>query len=305
MPKFSVKKPFTILVMVVVMLILGVVSVTRMQMDLLPDISLPYIIVITTYPGASPERVESTVSIPLENTLGTVTGVENVVSFSYENYSMVQLEFADGTDLDSVLVKVYTALDTVRPTFPEEVGTPSVLELSTDMLANQYLAVSYEGMDIEELSRFVENNVRPAIERQNGVANVSVSGLIHSSVQVELDEEKVDALNARILAIAEDALEEAREQLEEAKEQLEEGQKTIDENRQDLEDGQKKILDSEREIRNGQSELDNARRELDEKKAELENQQSDTYKQLAQATLALDQLSAYQTQLVLQQAQLT
>ena len=101
MEKLSVKKPFTILVAVIAVLVLGIVSVTRMTTDLLPNMSLPYLMVITTYPGASPERVESDVVRPLESALGTVNGVENVYSTAAENYGMVQLEFAEGTDMDS------------------------------------------------------------------------------------------------------------------------------------------------------------------------------------------------------------
>ena len=164
MSKLSVKKPFTVLVMVVIMIVLGVVSILRMQMDLLPHISLPYVLVITTYPGESPESVEDTISKPLEQSLGTISGVKNIYSMSFENYGIVELEFAAGTDLDSVMVKIYTQIDTVRATWPDDVGIPSILELSTDMLANQYLAVSYEGMSIEELSRFTEDVVVPAFE---------------------------------------------------------------------------------------------------------------------------------------------
>ncbi len=91
MAKFSVKKPYTILVAVLAVLILGIVSVVKMQLDLLPEVSLPYLLVITTYPGASPEKVESAVSEPLESALGTITGVKNVTSYSYENYIRVQL----------------------------------------------------------------------------------------------------------------------------------------------------------------------------------------------------------------------
>ena len=123
MPKFSVKKPYTILVMVVAIIILGFVSLSSMTTDLLPSMSLPYLLVITTYPGASPEKVESTVCEPMESALGTIKGVKNVYSTASENYGMVQLEFVDGTDMDSAMVKVSSALDTVRAGLPDECGT--------------------------------------------------------------------------------------------------------------------------------------------------------------------------------------
>lgn len=91
MAKYSVKKPFTVLVGVILVLVLGVVSLMGMNTDLLPSITLPYLVVVTTYPGASPEKVEEELTRPLESSLGTVNGVENVTSTSGENYSMVML----------------------------------------------------------------------------------------------------------------------------------------------------------------------------------------------------------------------
>ncbi len=227
MEKLSVKKPFTILVAVILVLVLGVVSVTRMTTDLLPNISLPYLMVITTYPGASPERVESDVTRPLESALGTVSGVENVYSTSSENYSLVQLEFAEGTDMDSTLVKVNSALQTVTTSLPEMCGTPSVIELSMDMMATMYVSVGKEGADIYELSDFVKNTVQPYIERQNGVASVSTMGLVEQSIQVELDPAKIDALNEKLLAAINETLNEAAKQLDEAEAQVATGKEEL------------------------------------------------------------------------------
>ena len=291
MAKFSVKKPYTVLIAVLAVLILGVVSVVKMQLDLLPEISLPYLIVVTTYPGASPEKVESTVSEPLESALGTITGVKNVTSYSYENYSMVQLEFVDDTNMDSVLVKVTSAINTVKPMFPDEVGTPNVLELSVDMLASMYVAVSYEGKDMEQLSRFVENTLTPRIERQDGVASVTETGLINKMIQVQLNQEKVDKLNDRIRAKAQDALDDAQKELDDARQKLEDGQAELDKGRN--------------EILSNQADIDKAKNELQSGQAELDKQQSETYAQLAQASLALDQLATYQSQLLMQQTQET
>ena len=96
MEKFSVKKPFTILVAVIMVLLLGFVSITNLQTNLLPDISTPYLMVVTVYPGASPERVESEVSDVMENALGTVSGVESITATSAENYSLLLMKFAEG-----------------------------------------------------------------------------------------------------------------------------------------------------------------------------------------------------------------
>ncbi len=227
MEKLSVKKPFTILVAVVLVLVLGVVSVTRMTTDLLPNISLPYLMVVTTYPGASPERVEADVTRPLEGALGTVSGVENVYSTSSENFGMVQLEFAEGTNMDSTLVKVNSALQTVTPNLPEMCGTPMVIELSMDMMATMYVSVGKEGADIYELSDFVKNTVQPYIERQNGVASVSTMGMIEQSIQVELDPDKIDALNENILTSVNDKMAEALKKLEDAEAEVVKGKEEL------------------------------------------------------------------------------
>ena len=142
MEKFSVKKPFTVLVGVIAIIVLGIVSLTNMQLDLLPNISLPYLMVLTTYPGASSEKVEAEICEPMEASLGTINGVKNVMSVCSENYGMVQLEFTDDTDLDSAMVKVSSALNTLQPYLPDDAGTPSIIEISTDMVASVYLAVS-------------------------------------------------------------------------------------------------------------------------------------------------------------------
>ena len=98
LPQFSVRKPYTVLVAVVLVLVLGVISFTGMTTDLLPAMELPYVVVMTTYPGASPEKIETTVTKPLEAVLGTTGGIKNVSSVSSENASLVILEFEQGNE---------------------------------------------------------------------------------------------------------------------------------------------------------------------------------------------------------------
>lgn len=303
MEKFSVKKPFTILVMVIAVIMLGVVSVTGMTTDLLPEMSLPYMIVITTYPGASPEKVESSVCEPMESALGSVSGVKNVYSMAYENYGIVQLEFVDDTDMDSAMVRVSGALDSVEAALPDECGTPNIMEISMDMMASVYLAVAYEGKDIQETSRFVEDTVIPYLERQEGVTSISTIGLVEKSIAVELNPDKVDALNEKILAKADEAFADAVDQLEEAKKQLKESEQTLADSKQELIDGQKEIDDGRNELADAQTELDDAKSELRDSKDALKEQQSDTEEKLATASAALDQLSALQTDQLALQAQ--
>ena len=309
--KLSVKKPYTILVMVVVIIMLGVVTLSGMTTDLLPRINIPYILVVTTYPGASPEKVETTICEPMESALGSVKGVKNVYSISNENYGIVELEFVDGTDMDATMVKVSSALDPIKDVLPEECGTPQLMELGTDMLASLYVAVSYDGMDQAQLTRFVEDTVVPRLERQDGVTSISKVGLVEKTVQVELNEEKVNALNDKILAKTDEAFAEALEDLEEAKKSLVDGQGDINENidklnenaqkledsKQDLVDGQKELEDGKKELADKQADLNQAKQDLEDGKKELQEKKDETYGQLAKASEALDQLAVYQAEL--------
>lgn len=303
MEKFSVKKPFTILVMVVAIIILGFVSLSGMTTDLLPKMSLPYLLVITTYPGASPEKVESSVSEPVESALGSISGVKNVYSMSYENYGIVELEFADGTDMDSAMVKVSSALDSVKSALPEECGSPNIMEISMDMMASVYLAASYEGKDIQETSRFVEDTLIPYLERQEGVTSISDIGIVENSISVDLNQDKIDVLNEKILAKTNDAFADAVDQLNDAKKQLLESEQKLADSTQELVDRQKDIDDGRTKLDDAQKELDEQKEKLEDAKGSLENQKKDTENKLATASQALDQLNALQTDLLTLQAQ--
>ena len=262
MAKHCVKKPYTIFVAVIAIMVIGVTSLLRMKTDLLPDMSLPYLMIITTDPGASPEKVEKEVTAPMEAALGTVTGVENITSTSAENYSMITLEFADNTDMDSAMVKVTAQINQL--TLPELCGTPNMMELSMDMMATMYAAVSYEGRDIYEVSDFTKDVVVPYFERQQGVANVNSVGSVEQTVEVRLNAERIDEINDKILEKTNEKLKEAKGQITEASKQLE--------------DGKKKLAD--------------AKAQLEKKQDDLKKERTDTAKQLAQVSLALDQAQA-------------
>ena len=262
MTKYCVKKPFTIFVAVIAVMVIGIVSLMRMKTDLLPDMSLPYLMIITTDPGASPEKVESEVTAPMEQALGTVTGVENITSVSAENYSMVTLEFVENTNMDSAMVKVTAQLNQLD--LPETCGTPNMLEISMDMMATMYATVSYEDKDIYQVSDFTEEIIKPYFERQDGVASVSAVGSVEKTVEVRLNASKIDQINDKILAETNEKLTEAKGQIEEAAAQLE--------------DGKKKLAD--------------AKSELERQQSDLKQAQSETSKKLAEASLALDQAQA-------------
>ena len=225
MEKFSVKKPFTVLVAVIMVLMLGFVSISNMQTNLLPDVNTPYLMVVTVYPGASPERVESEVSDVMQNALGTVAGVENITATSAENYSLLLMKFSDDTDMNSAMVKVSNKVDQTTASLPSSCLTPSIIEYSLNMNAFMTVAVSREGSDVYDLSEFVSDTLVPYVERKGGVSSVSTNGLIEKMVQVQLSQEKIDAINEKLLEVIDVQLADARKQLESAEAQIEAGRK--------------------------------------------------------------------------------
>lgn len=271
MPKFCVKKPYTVVVAVVMVLVLGVISFMNMTTDLLPTIELPYVVVVTTYPGASPERVETSVTAVLEAGLGTVNGVADVSSISSENVSMIVLEFESGSNMDSAMVKLSTAVDQVKGYLPDTVGTPMLLELSPDMLPVMMASVDVEGMDIYELSQFTEDTVVPYFERQAGVASVDSIGLVEQTVEVRLDEEKIEEINTRVLAGVDEKLADAKKELDDAAREVEDGKQ---------------------ELQEGKDELQKGKDELQKGKDELADQQAELSEQLAEGNTELDSAAA-------------
>ena len=225
MEKFSVKKPFTVLVGVVMVLLLGFVALSHMQTNLLPDISTPYLMVVTVYPGASPERVESEVSDVMENALGTVAGVDTITATSAENYSLLLMKFSEGTDMNSTMVKVSNKVDQTVSSLPSSCLTPSIIEYSMNMNAFMTVAISREGSDVYDLSDFVSSTLVPYVERRGGVSSISANGLIEKMVQVQLSQSKIDVINEKLLETIDVQLAAAHEQLEAAQAQIEAGRK--------------------------------------------------------------------------------
>ena len=227
--RLSVKRPMTIFICVVLALILGVMSFINMTTDLLPSMDLPYVIAYTTYMGASPEQVEQSVTKALESALATTGGVKNITSVSQENVSIVVLEFEEGTGMDSAMIEMSASLDQIAGSLPEGAGSPVLMKLNPDMLPIMVLAVDSDGMQREALSRFTAETVIPALERVDGVASVTGSGLVESQIRVELEQEKIDALNSKVLRAVSSTLADAEQELKKARRELNDGKKKLEE----------------------------------------------------------------------------
>ena len=255
MSKYCVKKPFTVVVAVIMVIVLGVISFTSMTTDLLPAMELPYVMVVTSYPGASPERVEAAVTAPLEAGLGTVSGVKNVTSTSSENVSMVALEFEQDTNMDSAIVALSTALDQIKGALPETAQNPMLMQLSPDMLPVMIASVDMEDMDIYELTEFVDSDVIPGFERLDGVASVSGTGMVEKTLQVTLNQEKIDEVNTQVLASVDDKLAETKQELDDARQKVEDGRAELENGKTALEDKQ---AETASQLAEGSAQLDSA-----------------------------------------------
>ncbi|MBM7582246.1 HAE1 family hydrophobic/amphiphilic exporter-1 [Caldicoprobacter guelmensis] len=189
----SVRRPVTTVMVVLIVLILGFVSLTRLNVDLLPSINLPIMVVSVQYSGAGPEEVESIVTRNIESVLATVGNLESMRSTSSEGNSLVILEFTQGTNMDVAALEVREKLDMIRGMLPEGVSDPIVLKLDPNMLPIMSFAVSQEGKTDEELQEWVEDVLKPRIERIEGVASVSVLGAKQTEIKVIVDPDKLIA----------------------------------------------------------------------------------------------------------------
>ena len=226
--QFSVKRPYTVLVAVILIIVLGMISFSGLTTDLLPDIELPYIIVVTTYPGASPEQVEQSVTRPLEAALGAAGGLKNMNSVSNENSSMIMLEFVQSMNMDSAMIELSNSIDMVSARLDSAVSKPMLLRISPEMMPIMVATVDMAGKDIDRLSDFVTTTLLPAFERIEGVASVSASGLLERELQVSLNQDKIDALNKRVLADLDSKLGETRAQLKDTRAELDAARKKLD-----------------------------------------------------------------------------
>lgn len=255
LPKFSVKKPLTVFVAMILVLVLGVVSFTKMTTDLLPSMNLPYVIAYTPYPGASPEKVENTVTNPLEEVFSTVSGVENVTSISNENVSMVILEFSQDTNMDSAMIDLNGQVDLVKSKFDDTVGSTTLMKLNPDMMPIMMVSVDVDGMSQEEISTYVNDEIIPGLERIEGVASVSATGLVESQLQIALDTDKIDSLNKKIKANINSELDKNEKKIDDGISKLDKSEKELDKKSKEQ---ISKLSEASVELESGLSQLSSA-----------------------------------------------
>ena len=314
LPKLSVKKPMTIFVAVIVVIVLGIVSVFKMTPDLLPNMVFPYAIILTTYPGQTPETVESVVTKPLEQSLSTIDGLKTITSTSSDNYSMLTLEFEDGTNMDTATVDMRGNLDTIKDAWPDGVGSPYLMKINPNMMPVAMVAVDYDGYDTVQISDYVNNELKNQLEGIDGVASVSTKGIVTQKENVIISQTKIDALNAKINDALNDKFGDAEKKISDAKKELqdniskaEQGSDTIEQSINDLNSQQeevaKQLADAQGKAQSGYTEILNAKMQLlDQQQSLTATKQTLTiaYQTLTQIKEKLDSLQDEKAQLTQQ-----
>ena len=234
MAGFSVKKPLTVFVAVLGIIVLGVVAYLKMTPDLFPNMDFPYVIIVTSDPGASPESVEQTITKPVEQSMATLDKIKTVTSTSQDSVSMVILEFEDGTNMDTISVDIQQKISILQGDWDDTVSAPYVLKINPSMLPVMVAAVSREDMDVYELSDFVTDELSPKLEGVSGVASISVSGAVTREAHVILDAEKLSALSEKLAAAVKKELAKAEGKLIDAQDEVEKGQAELQKAKQSI-----------------------------------------------------------------------
>lgn len=189
---FVLKNKLAVWLLTIIVVVSGIYAGTRMKTETLPDISIPYLMVMDVYPGATPEQVMNDVSIPLEKAAENLEHVKSVYSNSYSNMSSIQVEYEYGIDMDDAKRALASAIDAVE--LPENAQAPEITAISMNMMPVVALSVSSETEDIVELTSTVEEILLPKIEKVDGVASAAITGQHIEEVELTYDEEKMAAL---------------------------------------------------------------------------------------------------------------
>ncbi len=250
--KFSVKKPYTVLVAVVLVLVLGALSLRSMSTDLLPDMEFPYAIVMTTYPGASPEEVESAVTKPVEQAMASITNMKEVSSVSNSNVSIVILEFNDNTDMNTATIDMRESLDMVSAQWDDTIGSPTIMKINPDMMPIMVAAIDYDDLDRIGVTEKTRTDVIPDLESVEGVASVTTSGEVQKKIEVIIQQDKLDKMNKKVKDAVEGKLDDARQKITDNKEKVQDGKDTLSKKQQEtaeqLAKGEAKLAKSSKKM---------------------------------------------------------
>ena len=292
--KFSVRKPFTVLVAVVICLVLGFLSFQNMSTDFLPNMEFPYALVMTTYPGASPEEVEKAVSEPVEQAMERINNVKELQSISIQNMSMVVMSFNDGTDMGSTVVDMRESLDMVTSQFDDSIGNPTIMKMNPDMMPIMVAALDYDKLDSAEVTKKAQKEIIPELESVEGVASVNESGSIEKKIQVIIQQDKIDKMNELVQKAIEGKLSDAQDKIDEGKKKLENGKNKLKNGKETAAD---KMAKGETKLSQASDKIKDGLKVINENITNIKKQQATLKKSEKQLNTGLASLAANKTKL--------
>ena len=282
--KLSVRRPYTVLVAVVLILVLGFLSFRNMSTDLLPDMEFPYAIVMTTYPGASPEEVESAVTKPVEQAMASISNMKEVSSVSNSNVSVVILEFNDSTDMNTATIDMRESLDMVSSQWDDTIGSPTIMKINPDMMPIMVAAIDFENIDRVEVTNRAKTDIIPDLESVEGVASVNTSGEVQKKVEVIIQQDKLDKMNRKVKDAVEGKLDDAKDKITKNKKKIKDGKDSLNKQQQktaeELAKGESKLAKSSEKMEKTLKKLNNSLKQLESKEKTL----LDSEKQMNEGT---------------------
>lgn len=276
--KFSVKKPLTIIMAVMLVIVLGFVSFSNMKTDLLPSIDMPYVIVVTTYPGANPEKVETAVTKPLESVLSTTGGIDKITSVSRENSSMISMQFTYDVNMDSVMLEINNKIDMLKSKMDSNVSSPMVMKINPDMLPIMAASIDIANKNPVEISKKLQEDVIPSLEKVSGVASITPMGLVEEKLNITLSDEKIEKVNDKILESIDSELVKTKNALSSGEKALNEAKSTLaakeKEQSEKLDSAENGLDSGKSQIQAGLDKINSSIREAEDKKQELVSQRA-------------------------------
>ncbi len=197
----AIKRPITIFVMMLVILLLGMVSISKMKMALTPDVEFPVAIVMTEYRGAGPAEVESLVTDKIEGAVSNVENIDSVSSTSSDGLSLVIVKLNYGVDLDKAVNSIRDKISMVQGTLPDDAGSPTIMKVDLNAEAVANIVVSSDAMSSDALKTFAEDTVKDRLERKSGVSSVEITGGNEKEIRIEIDPERLEGLGLTMTGI--------------------------------------------------------------------------------------------------------
>ena len=188
--RLAIRRRVTTMMITMMVFLAGIVSYMNLDMNLMPEMDIPIVVVSTTYVGAGPEEIENLVTKPLEESLSTVSNVENITSVSSANMSMVMVQFVDGTDIDIASMDLRDIIDRTKSTLPDDANEPIIIKMDMNAVPI-YMGATAENMDLTALNEMLEDNVVNRLERIEGVASVDLTGGVEREVRITVDPDKL------------------------------------------------------------------------------------------------------------------